>query len=162
MTLRSNNQGYAFSFVYIRSTPLNSEAIWLSENTVGSAVLMGDLNLNPNDPPQRRMMDVIRGQREILLQEITTKHKRNLDHIFGSIDQPAFCQAYLNFISDHFTITIRIGNNQATFLSDKRLKKKKNMVTCPAPDADKDPQTPRKKKNQLQRQTPKKQRSVEN
>ena len=91
--MRSNNQDYGFSFVYIRSTPLNSEAIWLSENTVGSAVLMGDLNLSPNDPPQRRMMDVIRGQREVLLQEITTKQKRNLDHIFGSIDQPAFCQA---------------------------------------------------------------------
>lgn len=158
--MRSNNQDYGFSFVYIRSTPVNDEALWLKENTVGSAVLMGDLNLNPNDPAQRRMMDVIRGPREVLLEEITTRNKRMLDHIFGSIEHPTFCQAYLNFISDHFTITIRIANNQATLLNDKRLKKK-NLGTCPTLNPTKEPQTPRRKKNQLQRQTPKKQKSVD-
>ena len=129
---------------------MNDEALWLKENTVGSAVLMGDLNLNPNDPAQRRMMDVIRGPREVLLEEITTRNKRMLDHIFGSIDHPTFCQAYLNFISDHFTITIRIANNEVTFRNDKRLRKKKNLAGFGDGQVAKLPQTPRKKKNQLQ------------
>ena len=48
------DQGGSFSFVYIRTTPLASEALWIAKNTNCSSFLLGDLNLNPNEPPQMR------------------------------------------------------------------------------------------------------------
>ena len=116
--------------------------------------------MNPNDSAQKGMMDIIRDQREILLEEVTTKQRKNLDHIFGKIESPTFSQAFLNFISDHFAITIRIANNHTSFVNDRRLDRKSSTTLHDFSLSDK-PQTPRRRKSQSKKQKPKKQRSVE-
>ena len=110
---------------------------------------MGDLNLDPNQPSHRRMIDVIRGQREILLNEVTTKHKRTLDHIFGRVENLHYCQAYLNFISDHFAITIRLSP-KGHFINDERLQRNGQPTSFSSVSSAEEPMTPtRKKKTQL-------------
>ena len=151
------NRAHTFSFVYIRSTPLSSEALWLAENTKCSSFLMGDLNLDPNDPPQLRMIDVIRGKRNIILKEATNKNRKNIDHIFGTSDNLYFCQAFLNFISDHFTITLRIALTSTSFVDDGRLVSSDTVSAT-----SKGSENVRRKKCQIKKgQAPKKQRSLE-
>ena len=151
------DQGHSFSFVYIRSTPLASEALWLAKNTNCSSFLLGDLNLNPNEPPQMRMVDVVRGKRNIYLKEATNKNRKNIDHIFGDSDHLYFCQAFLNFISDHFTITLRIALSSTSFVDDDRLGRNDTVLVTNT-----ESENVRRKKNQIKiGQAPKKQRSVE-
>ena len=151
------NRAHTFSFVYIRSTPVTSEASWLAGNTKCCSFLFGDLNLDPNEPPQLRMINVIRGKRNIILKEATNKNRKNIDHIFGTSDHLYFSQAFLNFISDHFTITLRIALISTSFVDDDRLV---SRATVPATNTE--PENVRRKKSQIKRgQAPKKQRSLE-
>ena len=127
------------------------------KNTNCSSFLLGDLILNPNEPPQMRMMDVVRGKRSIFLKEATNKNRKNIDHIFGDSDHLYFCQTFLNFISDHFTITLRIAMSSTSFVDDDRLGRKDTVLVTNT-----ESENVRRKKNQIKiGQAPKKQRSVE-
>ena len=46
------------------------------------------------------------------------KNRKNIDDIFGDRDHLYFCQAFLKFISDRFTITLRIALFPTTFVDD--------------------------------------------
>ena len=82
--------------------------------------------------------------------------RNQLDHILGpGSDVRAFTTTYLNFISDHFAITLRIPLLGADFIDDDRLKKQSDQREClfqePAPPTPKRikkplPGTPTKKK----------------
>ena len=146
---------HTFSFVYVRSTPVQSESLWLAEKTRCSKFLLGDLNLDPLQPDQLRMIDVIRGKRRILLREATNKNRKNIDHIFGSSEHLVFCQAFLNFISDYFTITVRIALTATLFCDDNRLLR----YEC---HSRKEPESARRKKSQIKEgQAVKRQKSGE-
>ena len=147
--------GILFCFVYTRTSPTHAEAEWLYEKTRGSTYLLGDLNLRPDIPSQKRLIDVISGNKTMILRCSTTSQRNQLDHILGpESDVRAFTTTYLNFISDHFAITLRIPLLGADFIDDDRLKKQSDQREClfqePAPPTPKRikkplPGTPTKK-----------------
>ena len=69
-------------------------------------------------------MKIIKGKEKIsLLDEITTKQNKQLDHVLGIRRENILLHvtSFKNFISDHKAITIRISEPDSTFLSDPRL-----------------------------------------
>ena len=124
--------GKVFSFVYIRTTPTLAEAQWLQEKTLAGDFILGDLNSNPLNPNEKRLIEVIGGQKKMIFRGITTPQKNQLDHILGDESaQPVFTTSYLNFISDHFAITLRMALNRAGFVDDPRLKKDSSQTKRP-------------------------------
>ena len=124
--------GKVFSFVYIRTTPTLAEAQWLQENTLASDFILGDLNSNPLNPNEKRLIEVIGGQKKMIFRGITTPQKNQLDHILGDESaKPVFTTSYLNFISDHFAITLRMSLTGAGFVDDPRLKKDSSQSERP-------------------------------
>ena len=117
--------GILFSFVYIRTSPTHAEAEWLQEKTRGSTYLLGDLNLQPDLPNQARLIDVISGDKTMILRAPTTTQRNQLDHILACVPGVnVFATAFLNFCSDHFTITLRLPLQGSDFVDDDRLKMK--------------------------------------
>ena len=124
--------GKVFSFVYIRTTPTLAEAEWLQKNTLASDFILGDLNSNPLKPNEKRLIEVIGGQKKMIFRGITTPQKNQLDHILGDESaKSVFATSYLNFISDHFAITLRMALNRAGFVDDPRLKKDSSQSERP-------------------------------
>ena len=124
--------GKVFSFVYIRTTPTLAEAQWLQEKTLKSDYILGDLNLNPLNPNEERLIEVIGGQKKMIFRGVTTPQKNQLDHILGDESaKPVFATSYLNFISDHFAITLRMSLTGAGFVDDPRLKKDSSQIKRP-------------------------------
>ncbi|NRA06503.1 MAG: AAA family ATPase, partial [Nitrosopumilus sp.] len=118
-------KGHSFSFAYCRSIPSISEAKWLHEKTIVSDYLLGDLNLDPKDKVQRKQISIISGEDKIsLLNENTTKNNNQLDHILGANrdDLEIFTTSYMNFVSDHKSIILRISLSDSHFIDDLRLK----------------------------------------
>ena len=155
--------GHKFSFVYIRLQPTLSEARWLHEKTIDSDYVIGDLNLDPLIPSQMTLIDEIGGNKVMLLREATTRTRKQLDHILGhSATCSVFATGFLNFISDHHSITLRLAPQGTEFVKDdQRLKKdtktKDNQSEALQPLT---PGTIRKKTQIKKGQTPKKLRSV--
>ena len=58
-----------------------------------------------------------------LLDEITTKNNNQLDHILGILQDnlTVFTTSFMNFVSDHKAITIRISLCGSNFVDDPRL-----------------------------------------
>ena len=80
--------------------------------------LMGDLNLNPENLDDERKLDTLCGKnKELLLHEITTKQKVQLDHIIGKKQNKYKVEvtSYKNFTSDHHSIVTRVSTNGADF-----------------------------------------------
>ena len=155
--------GHKFSFVYIRLQPTLSEARWLHEKTIDSDYVIGDLNLDPLIPSHKTLIDEIGGDKVMLLREATTRTRKQLDHILGhNTTCSVFTTSFLNFISDHHSITLRLAPQGTDFVKDdQRLKKDKktkdNQNEAPQPLT---PGTIRKKTQIKKGQTPKKLRSV--
>ena len=87
---------------------------------------MGDINLNPNNLDDQHKLKILCGKRkEVLLKEITTKKRAQLDHILGVVkenyDYEVYVTSYKNFASDHHTIVTRISALGAQFIQDDRL-----------------------------------------
>ena len=130
--------GILFTFVYMRTTPTISEAAWLQQKTLKSDYLLGDINCDPLDQNGKTLIDIIGGQKKIILRDSTTPQRKQLDHIFGRETDKVFAASYLNFISDHCAITLRISLSGAGFLDDERLKKE----SAPKRTSQTDAQTP--------------------
>ena len=95
--------GKVFSFVYIRTTPTLAEAQWLQEKTLASDFILGDLNSNPLKPNEKRLIEVIGGQKKMIFRGITTPQKNQLDHILGDESaKSVFATSYFNFIREGF------------------------------------------------------------
>ena len=123
-TIQCSIRENSFSFVYSRATPTLPEAVWLQEKTAGSCYLMGDLNLDPCVQDQKNKISIICGQSKIsLLNETTTKNKRQLDHILGvkGKNVTIFTTSFHNFVSDHKAVTMRISVSGDKFVEDQRL-----------------------------------------
>jgi hypothetical protein len=115
---------HAFIFVYCRESPNLAESEWLRRKASSSHYVLGDLNLDPNVPDQKRKILIICAQdRKPLLIEITTKNDKQLDHILGPerVGVKIFTTSFMNFVSDHKAITMRISLSGAGFVEDPRL-----------------------------------------
>ena len=103
----------SFNFMYCRSTPTQHEVTYMEEESKDHDYILGDLNLDPNDPDeQRKVMTICGKEKSTLLNEITTKHGKQLDHILGKKKKNVniFTTAIYNFISDHKAVIMRIGS----------------------------------------------------
>ena len=108
------------------------------------------------------LIDEIGGDKVMLLREATTRTRKQLDHILGhSATCSVFATGFLNFISDHHSITLRLAPQGTDLKDDQRLKKdtktKDNQNEAPQPLT---PGTIRKKTQIKKGQTAKKPRSV--
>ena len=114
--------GHSLSFLYCRVTPTKTEAKYIYEQTKDVDYLLGDLNLDPQEYEQEQKLVIIRGRKKSILNELTTKNKQ-LDHIVGIVPENirVFATAFKNFMSDHKSITLRISDENSSFLDDPRL-----------------------------------------
>ena len=101
-------------FVYCRSSPFTIEVKKILNWFQECHILMGDINLSYKSPTDQKKLDIFRSyEMKMLLKEITRRlTDSQLDHIFVKEGFEKFCYAtsYFNFISDHNSIVIRIGN----------------------------------------------------
>ena len=114
----------SIAFLYCRVTPTNAEATHIFNSTKNVEYVMGDLNLNPQDIEQETKLAIIRGEDKMsLLNEITTKNNKQLDHVLGRINESTsiYATSYKNFISDHKAITLRISEKHTRFIPDPRI-----------------------------------------
>ena len=85
------------------------------------------LNVN-----EKRLIDVVGGEKTMIFRGITTSQKNQLDHILGyESAKPVYATSYLNFISDHFAITLRVSLNETGFVDDPRLKNDSGQTEGP-------------------------------
>ena len=81
--------------------------------------LMGDLNLNPENLDDKKKLATLCGKnKELLLHEVTTKQKVQLDHIIGTKKNKYKVEvtSYKNFTSDHHSIVTRVSANGADLI----------------------------------------------
>ena len=121
--------GTLFSFVYIRTCPTHAESEWLFGKTRKSTYILGNMNQQPDIPHQRRLIEVIGGDKTMIFRGPTTPQRNQLDHILGpeSDQLRVYATSFLNFISDHWAITLRVPLNGAGFVDDDRLREKSNQ-----------------------------------
>ena len=98
----------------------------ICENLEGCNMILGDLNLNPINDPEKKLLNLLcMEDKKIFLNEITTTQYNQLDHIIAdkSLEERLYTTSYFNFILDHKSITARIGfiGNQ---ISQQFLEKK--------------------------------------
>ena len=101
-----------FVFLYIRQTPTSSDIVKISKFCQQSSAILGDLNLNPRIPVEKMHLENVCGERKYMaLKETTRINNNQLDHIIieKSLKPFAYATSFFNFISDHKTITLRIG-----------------------------------------------------
>ncbi|MCS5579593.1 MAG: hypothetical protein NZ837_03545, partial [Gammaproteobacteria bacterium] len=120
-SLSAKIEGHIFSFIYCSRTPNMEEAKIIARATGRSDFLMGDLNLNPKNLDDKKKLDTLCGKKkELLLHEITTKQKVQLDHIIGTKQNKYKVEvtSYKNFTSDHHSIVTRVSANGADLIMD--------------------------------------------
>ena len=119
--------GHSVAFLYCRVSPTKTEAKYIYEKTKEVNYLMGDLNLDPQDHEQEQKLVIIKGRKKTILNEITTKQNKQLDHILVSVPENilVYTTSFKNFISDHRSITMRISDENSLFVDDPRLIGKK-------------------------------------
>jgi hypothetical protein len=108
-----------FSFIYCSRTPNIEEVKSIVKATDFADFLMGDLNLNPENLDDKKKLDVLCGKsKKLLLHEITTKQKVQLDHIIGTKNNKYKVEvtSYKNFTSDHHSIVTRVSTNGADLI----------------------------------------------
>ena len=84
-------------------------------------IWFGDLNLNPREPAQKKLLSVLCGKDKFLaLEEVTTDNFNQLDHIIvNKILKPRlYTTSYFNFISNHNSITARNGLADNSFTAE--------------------------------------------
>ena len=113
-------------FIYCRTTPNNQELKAIIKCFKECQVLMGDLNLSPKVSKDLKKLNVLCGnEKSIALRETTRRLSDNQpDHILIDKRIQTFCYvtSYFNFISDHNSIIIRIGNER-NLLTKETLEK---------------------------------------
>ena len=108
--------GLTFGFIYCRSTPTELEIVSINRYFVDCNVFMGDLNLShriQND--QQKIVSLCQETKVNVLKEITRSVSWNqLDYILvdKSLTDNCLATSFSNFISDHNSITVRIGLDQ--------------------------------------------------
>ena len=105
--------GRSVGFLYCRSTPSSSDIARIKEIFIDCNAYMGDLNLSHRIEGDKTKLRMLCGDSKIsVLNEITRSISNNqLDYILINRDlqEHCFSTAFYNFISDHKTITLRLG-----------------------------------------------------
>ena len=117
-SLSAKIEGHIFSFIYCSRTPSMEEAKIVARATGIADFLMGDLNLNPENLDDKKKLDTLCGKnKKLLLHEITTKQKVQLDHIIGTKQNKYKVEvtSFKNFASDHHSIVTRVSNDGADY-----------------------------------------------
>ena len=117
LNLLLSNLELKLSFLYIRETPTFVDIQNILKHCKNCSALIGDLNLNPRDTTQMNHLKLLcEANKYMALDEFTTKYNNQLEHIIvdTTLKQNVYATSYLNFISDHKTVTIRFSlqNNQ--------------------------------------------------
>ena len=95
------------SFLYIRTSPNTREVYEITKSLQSCDIIIGDLNLNPKILEQKKKLTTICGQNKFMaLEEITTVHNSQLEHVIVEKDlkHKCYATAYFNFGSDHKSI----------------------------------------------------------
>ena len=115
---------HRFTFIYSNHSLSLNEAASLHSRTADMDYLLGDLNLNPKYSNELKALYMICGtSMEMLLNETTTKHNSQIDHITGRKreNRKIFITTFFNFATDHRTIVLRIGSPGSDYLQDPRI-----------------------------------------
>ena len=122
------------AFLYIRQTPSVTDIEKIIKYCQHSSAILGDFNLNPRKPAEKKLLDLICGEDKFLaLNEITRENNNQLDHILinNNLKSRVYATSYFNFISDHKSITMRVAleDNQFTqeFLHKQSYSKSGNV-----------------------------------
>ena len=113
-------------FVYCRSTPTYSEIDSMNVKFKACQVIMGDVNLSHRiEEDQKKIRKLCEKSKVSLLDEITRPQSVNqLDYVLveSNIMHKCYATSYHNFISDHNSITLRIGLDENSFGTDFKEK----------------------------------------
>ena len=113
-------------FVYSRSSPTNEEIKSMKKLFNQCQIIMGDLNLSHRlKVDMDKVEQLCDGKRISLLQEITRCQSYNqLDYILinNNLADISFATSYKNMISDHNSITVRIGLDNNVFSDNTKEK----------------------------------------
>ena len=105
--------GISLGFLYCRTTPTNSEIDYINRVYGCCEVMMGDFNLSHrNEEHKGKLKKLCENSKVSMLDEITRAISNNqLDYVIIDevLKSHCFSTSYFNFISDHKTITLRIG-----------------------------------------------------
>ena len=120
------SNGLTFGFIYCRSTPTELEIVSINRYFIDCNVFMGDLNLShriQND--QQKIVSLCQETKVNVLKEITRSVSWNqLDYILvdKSLTDNCLATSFSNFISDHNSITVRIGLDQNNLTDEIKQK----------------------------------------
>ena len=135
--------GLKLGFIYCRSTPTEQEIRAINKSFCECNIIMGDFNLSHRiNADKEKLKSLCQNDKVSILREITRSQSNNqLDYILvEAILKPiSFCTSFNNFISDHKSITVRIGLDGAqiseeikaklTFDKESHLKTKKTFTS---------------------------------
>ena len=120
------SNGLTFGFIYCRSAPTELEIVSINRYFIDCNVFMGDLNLShriQND--QQKIVSLCQETKVNVLKEITRSVSWNqLDYILvdKSLTDNCLATSFSNFISDHNSITVRIGLDQNNLTDEIKQK----------------------------------------
>ena len=113
-------------FIYCRSTPSVKEIEAIKKTFGDCNVLIGDLNLSHRiRSDQDKLVTLCNSKKVSILNEITRSVSNNqLDYILADefLAEKSYATSFNNFISDHKSITVRIGLHQNEFSKDFKMK----------------------------------------
>ena len=116
----------SLGFVYCRSTPNNADISYIKKVYGDCSTIMGDLNISHRiDSQKSKLSFLCDDSRVSILNEITRSLSNNqLDYVLVQkwLEDNTFSTSFYNFISDHKSITLRIGLNNNN-LKDEILQK---------------------------------------
>jgi hypothetical protein len=125
LILRMTNS-LKFGFLYCRSTPNNPEIKAIKKYFAECCVLMGDLNLSHRiDGDKLKIITLCGEDKFSALAEITRSISNNqLEYILlhKKHEEYFFATSFHNFISDHKSITVRLGLNGNKLTNEIREK----------------------------------------
>ena len=125
LVVRFSNQ-LKIGFLYSRSTMTETEVISTNKAFKECNVLMGDFNLLPKKEAEQKKLDLLcQSDKYQALKEITRRVSNNQpDHILvdKALQSVCYVTSYFNFISDHKSIVIRIGEEGNEFTLDFKQK----------------------------------------
>ena len=100
-------------FLYCRSTPTHQEIKGINKSFSECHVLAGDFNLSHRIAADKNKLEMLCQETKVsILHEITRSQSNNqLDYILVDkiLEQVCFATSFNNFVSDHKSVTVRIG-----------------------------------------------------
>ena len=118
--------GLIVGYLYCRSAPTDSEIKAIKIYFLECNILMGDLNLSHRlKQDQEKVKELCSDSKVSALKEITRSVSLNqLDYILMDEEycDRSFVTSFTNFISDHKSITVRIGLDENEFTKEFKAK----------------------------------------